>query len=343
MPALSKPKTRGDRQMRPLRRTASVLLAAAFCLFGLAAAVPASADEYPTHPIRMIIPWSVGGSTDMLGRMLADAMGKRLGVAIVVENKPGATGTIGYAQVARAPADGYTLLLGTNSTFAIAPHFYHDLPYDLARDFRPIGMIGSNQQVLCVLPDAPYKTMADLVSAAKAKPGVINYASSGVGGSSHLATELLMSLTGIDMMHVPYRGGAPAVQAILGKQTQIGFVDISVAEPLIHSDKLRALGTSGANRAPLLPNLPTLAESGAAGFESLTTFGLFVPGGTSDAIVQKLNTVLNEALHDDKLSRQLAAQGFELSGGPAQAYVDYAKEESRKWGTLIEQRHITLP
>lgn len=329
--------------MRKLRHTASALLAAAFCLIGLTGADQARAEDYPARPIRMIIPWSVGGSTDMLGRLLADGMGKRLGGAIVVENKPGATGTIGYAQVARAPGDGYTLLLGTNSTFAIAPHFYHDLPYDLKKDFRPIGMIGANQQVLCVQPSAPYKTVADLVNAAKAKPGVINYASSGVGGSSHLATELLMSTTGINMMHVPYRGGAPAVQALLGGQTEVGFVDISVAEPLIHSGKLRALGTSGTNRAPLLPDVPTLAESGVPGFESLTTFGLFVPAGTSDAIVQKLNTALNDSLKDAKLSKQLAAQGYELSAGPPQAYVAYAAEESRKWGTLIAQRHITLP
>ncbi len=329
--------------MRTLRHTASALLAAAFCLIGLAGTGQARAETYPARPIRMIIPWSVGGSTDMLGRLLAEGMGKRLGAAIVVENKPGATGTIGYAQVARSPGDGYTLLLGTNSTFAIAPHFYHDLPYDLQRDFKPIGMIGSNQQVLCVTPEAPYKTVADLVKAAKAKPGVINYASSGVGGSSHLATELLMSTTGINMMHVPYRGGAPAVQALLGKQTEVGFVDISVAEPLIQSGKLRALGTSGANRAPLLPNVPTLAESGVPGFESLTTFGLFVPAGASDAIVQQLNKALNDSLRDPQLSRQLAAQGFELSGGPAQAYTAYAAEESRKWGSLIAQRKITLP
>ncbi|ALM82745.1 tripartite tricarboxylate transporter substrate binding protein [Bordetella sp. N] len=330
--------------MRTLRQTASALLAAVFCLAGSVGAGPAHADDYPSRPIRMIIPWSVGGSTDMLGRLLAEGMGRQLGgAAIVVENKPGATGTIGYAQVARAPGDGYTLLLGTNSTFAIAPHFYRELPYDLQKDIRPIGMIGGNQQVLCVQPTAPYKTVADLVAAAKAKPGAINYASSGVGGSSHLATELMMSTTGINMMHVPYRGGAPAVQALLGGQTEVGFVDISVAEPLIHSGKLRALGTSGANRAPLLPDVPTLAESGVPGFESLTTFGLFVPASTPDAIVQKLNVALNNSLKEPKLAKQLAAQGYELTAGSPQAYVAYAAQESRKWGDLIAQRHITLP
>jgi tripartite-type tricarboxylate transporter receptor subunit TctC len=325
-----------------MHRFIRMLLSVATGMAALATAATAAGAEYPARPIRMIIPWSVGGSTDMLGRLLAEGMGRRLGAAIVVENKPGATGTIGYAQVARAGGDGYTLLLGTNSTFAIAPHFYHDLPYNVDTDFSAIGMIGSNQQVLCVRPDEPFKTLADLVAAAKARPGVITYASSGVGGSSHLATELLMSITGTQMLHVPYRGGAPAVQAILGGQTQVGFVDISVAEPLIRSGKLRALGTSGAKRAALLPDVPTLAEAGAPGFESLTTFGLFTPAGTPSQIVQKLNAVLNEVLRDPQTRGQLAAQGYELDGGSPDAYRSYALTETRKWGTLIQQRNIKL-
>ncbi|HTK02452.1 MAG TPA: tripartite tricarboxylate transporter substrate binding protein [Bordetella sp.] len=320
-----------------------LLSAAAACLAVLVMPGTAAQAAYPDRPIRLVIPWSVGGSTDMLGRVLADGMGRRLGTAIVVENKPGATGTIGYAQVARSEHDGYTLLLGTNSTFAIAPHFYHSLPYDTDKDFAAIGMIGANQQVLCVRPDEPYKTLSDLVAAAKAKPGAISYASSGVGGSSHLATELLMAMTDIDMLHVPYRGGAPAVQGILGGQTQVGFVDISVAEPLIRSGKLRALGTSGSQRAELLPDLPTLSETGAPGFESLTTFGLFVPAGTPAEIVKKLNGVMNAVLQDPQTRKQLAAQGFELNGGLPDAYRSYAMTESKKWGTLIEQRNIKLP
>jgi len=323
------------------RLSLRALLSFAVCLCAAASGAAAAAD-YPDRPMRMVVPWSVGGSTDLLGRILAEGMGRRLGASIVVENKPGATGTIGYAQVARAAPDGYTVLLGTNSTFAIAPHFYRDLPYDVAKDIAPVGMIGANQQVLCVHPDMPARSLADLVARARERPGAITYASSGMGGSSHLATELLMSLTGIDMLHVPYRGGAPAVQAILGGQTQAGFVDISVAEPLIRAGKLRALGTSGAARAPLLPDTPTLAEAGAPGFESLTTFGLFVPAGTPQDVVGRLNAVLNEVLADPRTSGQLAAQGYELTAGPPAAYVDYAREETGKWGRLIEQRNISL-
>jgi len=324
------------------RLSLRALLSFAVCLCAAAASGAAAAAGYPDRPMRMVVPWSVGGSTDLLGRILAEGMGRRLGASIVVENKPGATGTIGYAQVARAAPDGYTVLLGTNSTFAIAPHFYRDLPYDVAKDIAPVGMIGANQQVLCVHPDMPARSLADLVARARERPGAITYASSGMGGSSHLATELLMSLTGIDMLHVPYRGGAPAVQAILGGQTQAGFVDISVAEPLIRAGKLRALGTSGAARAPLLPDTPTLAEAGAPGFESLTTFGLFVPAGTPQDVVGRLNAVLNEVLADPRTSGQLAAQGYELTAGPPAAYVDYAREETGKWGRLIEQRNISL-
>jgi len=324
-------------------RSIRTLLSIVFCLSGAAAVAPAAhAAGYPERPIRMVVPWSVGGSTDLLGRILAEGMGKRLGAPIVVENKPGATGTIGYAQVARAAADGYTVLLGTNSTFAIAPHFYSDLPYDVVRDIAPIGMIGANQQVLCVHPDMPVRSLGELVSAARQKPGSIPYASSGVGGSSHLATELLMSITGMEMLHVPYRGGAPAVQAIVGGQTQVGFVDISVAEPLIRSGKLRALGTSGTSRAPLLPDTPTLAESGAPGFESLTTFGLFVPAGTPQDTVGRLNEALNGVLADPQTAERLAAQGYELNAGPPEAYTSYAQSESGKWGRLIEQRNISL-
>lgn len=300
-------------------------------------------DAYPARPIRMVVPWSAGGSTDLLGRTLAEGMGRNLGVSIVVENKPGATGTIGYAQAARSAGDGYTLLLGTNSTFAIAPHFYRNLPYNANTDFVAIGMIGSNQQVLCANPTSGINSVADLLQRAKQRPGEISYSSSGVGGSSHLGTELLMSIAGINLLHVPYKGGAPALQAIVSGEAQIGFVDISVARPMISGGKLRPLGTSGSARAPLLPNVPTLAEAGVTGFESLTTFGLFVPATTAKDIVARLNSALKATLMEAVVAEKLSSMGFEPLGGNAQGnFKAYANEETQKWGSLIKQRSIKL-
>lgn len=322
------------------------LFAAVACtlFLGLWAGTAAhAASSYPSRPIRLIVPWSAGGSTDLLGRVLAQSMGARLHTSIIVENKPGATGTIGYGYVAHSPADGYTLLLGTNSTFAIAPHFYHQLPYDTDKDFAPVGLIGSNAQVLCVPISSPYKTLADLEQAARAQPGMLNFESSGVGGSSHLAMELLMQLTGIDLAHVPYKGGAPALEAMMGKQVQAGFVDISVAAPLVQSHQLRALGTSELHRAPMLPEVPTLSEVGAKGFESTTSYGLFVPAGTPAAVVTELNHTLNAVLTDPAIKKKLFDQGFELTPSTPQAYEKYAVAESQKWGDLIAKRHITLP
>ncbi|MVW77608.1 Bug family tripartite tricarboxylate transporter substrate binding protein [Bordetella sp. 02P26C-1] len=328
-----------------MRRVVRACLSIIATVLSVTAAASAAAKEeaYPERPIRMMIPWAVGGSTDMLGRVLAERMGRELGTSIVVENKPGATGTIGYAQVARAPADGYTMLLGTNSTFAIAPHFYRDLSYDIVKDFVPVGMIGANQQVLCVHPKVPATTLEELIKLSEKQPGQLTYASSGVGGSSHLATELLMEATGIEMLHVPYRGGAPALQAILGGQTNVGFVDISIAEPLIRSGQLRALGTSGKNRAPLLPNVPTLAEAGAKDFESSTTFGLFMPAGVPPKVVERVNRALNAAMKDPEVSKKLGLMGYELTGDSAGSYAEYAKAESDKWGKLISVRNIALP
>jgi tripartite-type tricarboxylate transporter receptor subunit TctC len=329
--------------MQRIIRACLSIIAIGSSVIATSTTVVAKENAYPDRPIRMVIPWSVGGSTDMLGRVLAERMGRDLGASIVVENKPGATGTIGYAQVARSPADGYTILLGTNSTYAIAPHFYNDLPYDLAKDFTPIGMIGGNQQVLCVHPSVPANNLAELIRLTEKNPEKLTYSSSGVGGSSHLAMELLIGSTGIQMLHVPYKGGAPALQSILAGQTNTGFVDISIAEPLIRAGKLRALGTSGVNRAPLLPDTPTLAEAGAKNFESLTTFGLFMPAQVPPNIVQRVNNALNTSIQDAEIAAKLSSLGYELSGGAPSAYVEHAKKESKKWGDLITARNIALP
>lgn len=329
--------------MKKLWRRLTTALFCSVLLGAWAGSAAHAASVYPSRPVRLIVPWAAGGSTDLLGRVLAQAMGERLHTSIIVMNMPGATGSIGYGYVAHSPADGYTLLLGTNSTSAMVPHFYHDLPYDNDKAFAPIGLIGSNAQVLCVPVSSPFKTLGDLEQAAKAKPGVLNFESSGVGGSSHMATELLMQMTGMNLAHVPYKGGAPALQALLSKQVDVGFVDISVATPLIQSNQLRALGTSELHRAPMLPDVPTLSEMGAKGFESTTSYGMFAPAGTPPALVERLNHTLNAVLTDPVIKKKLYDQGFELTPSTPAAYEVFAAKESKKWGDLIEERHIQMP
>lgn len=300
----------------------------------------AAADTYPSRSVRMIVPWVVGGSTDVLGRLLAETLSKRLDQTVVVENRPGATGTIGTNTVAKARPDGYTVLLGTNSTFAIAPHLYPDLPYNHIKDFAPVGFVASNQQILVVNPAMPVKTLKEFVDYARAHPGDVTFGSSGKGGSSHLAMELLMSMTDTRMLHVPYKGGASSLQSVLANETNANFSDVTTIVPLVKGGQLRALGSSGTRRAPGLPDVPTIAEAGVPGFQSQTAFALFVPTGTPPEHIARLNTALNESLADPALAGKLKGLGFELNPGTPKALSAYVVSESEKWGKLIKARGI---
>lgn len=306
--------------------------------FGMAGA--ASADDYPSRSIRLVVPWVVGGSTDVMGRLLAEALSKRLDQTIVVENRPGATGTIGTNTVAKAKPDGYTLLLGTNSTFGIAPHLYPNLPFDHAKDFAPVGFIGGNQLILCVNPAVPVKTLKEFISYVHARPGDVTFASAGKGASSHLSMELLMSMADMRMLHVPYKGGAPSLQSVLANETSAAFIDVSTGIPLIEAGQLRALGSSGNRRAPGLPNVPTITEAGVPGFASQTAFALFTPTGTPPERIAKLNAALNDSLKDPALVDKTQRLGFELDAGSPQDLAAFVDSESAKWGKLIKARNI---
>jgi tripartite-type tricarboxylate transporter receptor subunit TctC len=315
---------------------------AAVLLGVLAGTAAQAAEPASDRPVRMIVPWVVGGSTDALARLLAEAMSARLGQSILVENRPGAAGTIGTNVVVRATPDGNTILLGTNSTFAMAPHLYADLPYDHARDLMPVGLVAGNQQILCVNPAVPVKTLPGLVEYLKGHAGQVVFESAGNGGSSHMAMELFMSMTDTRMLHIPYKGGAPAVQSLMGNETNVGFVDVTVAIPLIQSGRLIALGSSGQQRAPGLGDLPTIGEAGVAGFDSQTSFGLFVPKGTVPARIQALNKALNDALADPAMADKLARMGFDRAGGTPEFLGRYVQTESDKWGRLIAERNIKI-
>lgn len=314
-----------------------VFLLTAFCINGAALA-----DNYPERPIRLIVPWSVGGSTDVLGRLVADEMARKSGQSIIVENRPGATGTIGTNNVVRASADGYTTLLGTNSTFGIAPYLYDDLPFDHIKDLKPVGFIASNQKILVVHPSIPANTLQEFIDYASEHPGQLNFASSGKGGSSHLAMELLMSMSDIELTHVPYKGGAPALQSVLSNETDTAFVDVTTVVPLIEANNVRALGSSGTQRAPSLPNVPTIAEAGVDGFASQTSFGLFVPSGTADSIVSYLNDLINASIQDEGTAGKLNKLGFEVNPGSPKEFAEYVQQESAKWGQLIRERNIRI-
>jgi tripartite-type tricarboxylate transporter receptor subunit TctC len=247
-------------------------------------------DAYPSRVIKLVVPWPPGGVTDVTGRLLAQKLSTELGQTMIVENRQGASGTIGHAAVAQSAADGYTLLLGTNSTYAIAPHLFERLPYDGDKAFSPISLVARSPQILCAHPAVPPKDFRGLLDYVRARqPDGVTFESAGPGSSSHLATELLMSMAGFRMLHVPYRGGGPAMQALIAGEVQVGFVDAVIAVPFASSDKIRMLAVSTAEKLSIAPQLPTIAEAGVAGFQSSTDVSLFAPAGTPAPIIRRIH------------------------------------------------------
>jgi len=322
-------------------------LGAGLAALAAARALPAAAQapaggDYPNRPVTLVVSWAPGGSTDFVGRLLAQGMSRQLGQQVVVENRAGASGTIGHASVARARPDGYTLLLGVNSTYAMATHLFPQKGYDDARSFAPIGRVAETPIFLCTTPATGAKTVAELIALAKRQPGKLSYASSGAGSSAHLATELFLKMAEIDVLNVTYRGGAPAVQAMLSGEVQLAFVDAVTALPLIEARSVVPLGVSATERAPLAPNVPTVAESGLPGFECSSQFALLAPAGTPEPVIRRLNAAMVATLNDaDTLSRLRAAANTPTPGTPEQ-FPDYLRAESAKWGEVIRTRGITV-
>jgi tripartite-type tricarboxylate transporter receptor subunit TctC len=308
----------------------------------LLAATAALAQDYPAKPVRVLVPWAAGGSTDSIGRIVAAKLTENLGHQFVVDNRPGATGTIGHGQAAKAPADGYTVLLGSNSTFAIAPYMYKSLPYDNDTAFAPITLAATSPQILSIHPSVPAKDLKGFIALARAKPDAIVFSTAGTGATSHMATELLMAMTGIRMVHVPYKGGSPSAQALLGGETAMSFVDVITALPFAQAGRLRPLGTSGGKRSPMMPDVPTISEAGLAGFESSTTFGVFVPAGTPRLVVDKLAREWTRALTAPDVREKLRVQGIDVVAGSPDEFASYIKAESAKWAKVIRERGIKI-
>lgn len=311
---------------------------AAFAVVVLCASIGiANADDYPTHPITLIVPFPPGGSTTVMARNVADKMSATLGQPLVVENRGGAGGTIGTRSVAKAAPDGYTILLSYTATMAIAPSINVNAGYDPRRDFAPIGMIGFAPNVLVVHPSLPVHSIAELIAYAKAAPAPLQYGSPGVGTVNHLAGEYLASETGVKLQHVPYKGNGPAMGDLLGGHIPMMFIPIPVALGNIKAGTLRGLAITTAKRSNLLPDLPTLAESGVAGFDVALRYGLMAPAGTPPTVIARLNKELNAALATDDVKQRLATEGAEALPGTPDAYAADVATDEKMWGGLVRK------
>jgi tripartite-type tricarboxylate transporter receptor subunit TctC len=299
------------------------------------AVVPAVAQSWPERPIKFIMAAPAGSSLDVLGRTIADKLTARLGQPVVVENKPAAGGTVATAEVAKAAPDGYTMMIGFNGPLSFSP-LLQKLPYDVQKDLAPVITTTSQPNVLAVNATLPVKSVAELVAYAKANPGKLNYASVGNGSSSHLNMELFKQMAGIDAVHVPFNGSPPAVTATIQGETQMIFAVMQPLQAQIQAGKLRALAVTTAKRFPLLPDYPSIAESGYPGFEALAWNGVLVPAGTPKPIIARLNAEINAVLKEPDVVQKLHGLGFDLIGGTPDKFGALIKGESEKWAPVIK-------
>ena len=303
----------------------------------------APAQDFPTRPIRMVIAFPAGGPTDFVGRLLADKLKDALPQPVLIENKPGANGAIGADFVAKAEPDGHTIFLSTVGAIAITPHMRDNLPYNTLRDFAPITLVVRNTTVMVVRADYPAKTAQEFVDIAKKKNGSLPFASTGVGSTTHLATEMWATAGGFKFVHVPYRGAAPALTDLLGGQVEGFFADVPVLMPQITAGKVRALGAAASERNPMLPNLLTLAELGYKDTSSGNWYGLLAPAKTPPAVVAKLNAAFVAAINDPVVKDKLIKSGaIPVADTPAQ-FGQFLKEEFERWGKLVRERGIKEP
>jgi len=296
----------------------------------------AMAQQYPTRPVRFVVPFAPGGSTDTLARTIGMKLADALGQQVVVDNRPGGNGDIGMLIVARAPADGYTLLLGYIANLAIAPSLYTKMTYDPAKDYAPITQVATSPNVMTAHPSVQAKGLKELVALAKAKPGQVNFASTGVASVGHLTGELLNSLAGMKMTHVPYKGGGQAIIGLLSGEIQVMFSGFSAAMPHIKSGKIRTLAVTGARRSPAMAEVPTIAEQGFPGVEATAWYGVLAPAGTPKPVVTRLHGEIVRILKQPDVIERLSALGFEIVGGTPEELGAYIKSEIKKWEKVVK-------
>jgi tripartite-type tricarboxylate transporter receptor subunit TctC len=321
----------------PARILACLIAAGALC------ASPATVSQtFPTKPLKLVVPYAPGGSTDQLARAVADRLGQGLGQPVIVENKPGANTIIGAEAVAKALPDGYTMFVGSSASLAVNPLLYEKLPYDPKRDFAGVSLLAASPLVMVVPSSLPAKTVKEFVELAKAKPGSLNFASVGNGNPLHLAGELFKSMTGADMTHVPYNGSAPALAALLGGQVQVMYDVVLSSQPHIKSGRLRAIALTGTKRVPILPDVPTIAESGYPGYEAGIWFALVVPKATPAAIVQRLNAEVNRILRQPEMKARFDDLSLELMPSTPEEVGNFTEREQARWAKLVKDLNIRL-
>lgn len=320
-----------------MTRTWSLVIAASLAgLFTLS--MPAAADEFPSKPIRFLVPYPPGGGNDVVARAIAQKLTENLGQAVVVENKPGGTGMIAGDTLAKASPDGYTIMIDQPS-IVVNPSLYPSIPFDV-RELSPVTMAVTADNLLLVHPSVPATTVSDLIKLAKSQPGKLNYASTGSGGPQHMVMEQFKSAAGLDIVHVPYKGGAPATQATVAGEVQMQFISVSTALPHIKAGRLRALATAGARRNPIVPDLPTIAEAALPGFENVIWLGIFAPPKTPPAVVDRLNAEFAKALNAKEVRDRLTAAGFAIVASSPDAFAKVVNEETTRYAKIVKEANI---
>lgn len=321
-----------------MRATGYVLLFGA----GVGAASIAAAQNYPARPVRVVVQFAAGGGADFVARVLAAKLTDLLGQSVLVDNKPGANGAIANEQVAKSTPDGYTLLLGAAGPLTVSPAVIASLPYDTLRDFAPVALAAASPFCVTLHPSVPADSIAALIALAKNRPGKLSFGSSGTGGSPHLAGELFMSMAGVKMVHVPYKGLAPAINDLIGGQIEISFADVGLVMGQVNAKKLKALAVTGVKRSSIAPAVPTVAEAGLSGYEAGTWYGVLAPRGTSAETVRRLNTEILKVLEMADVKERLKTQGADPAGNSPEEFQELLRRELAKWTKLVKAARIEL-
>jgi len=322
-------------------KTKTLLLIASACTLALGASAQTAPAAWPEKPVTIVVPFPAGGSTDMVARAMAQHMGDKLGQNFVVDNRPGATGTLGAGAVKRAAPDGYTLLVSSLGAFVVAPHLLKSVPYDALKDFDYITVPVQAPNVLVASSAQKARTVKEVIAELKASPGKVSFASSGNGSSDHLSAEVFWQQSGTEGLHIPYKGGAPAINDLLGGQVEFSFQNVNAVLQHIRAGKLHAIAVTGDKRSPVLPDVPTLAEAGVAGAEVYSWQGMAAPKGLPPAVKKKLSDAAIAAMNDPAVKKRMLDQGLEIVASTPEAFTAYQAREFARWKTVIEARKIT--